>query len=90
MSRTRTAAKDLPDQTQPRLRILVEQSAPDPHKPKIPEEIENAFEPVERQSAACYASMEDRTFQLQKIASELERRKTPATGVPVVSKGDEK
>jgi hypothetical protein len=90
MSRQRTSARNLPDETQPRIRILVEQSAPDPNKPKIPEEIESAFEPVERMSAACYASMEERTFQLQKLANEIERRKTPATGVPVVSKGDEK
>lgn len=90
MSRTRTPARNLPDETQPRLRILVEQSAPDPDKPRIPEDLEHAFEPLERQSAACYASMEDRTFQLQKLADALEKRKTPATGIPVVTEGEEK
>jgi len=63
--------KSLPDQTQPRIIALVEHSAPDPDRPKLSEETERRFEPIERSTAACYASMEDASIQLRKIAKHV-------------------
>jgi hypothetical protein len=62
----------LPDQTQPRIRILVERSAPDPRRPYLSDELELAFERVDRESAACYASAEDLSHRLRRAADRAE------------------
>lgn len=62
----------LPDQTQPRIRALVERSAPDPERPRLNPEHEAAFEQVDRASAACYASAEDLSFRLRRAAERVD------------------
>lgn len=67
----RVRIEDMPDKTQPRLRVLVEKSSPDPDRPKINEEAERRLNEVERKTAACYASIEETTFQLHKLGKKL-------------------
>lgn len=61
----------LPDQTRPRIQLLVERSAPDPTRTRLPPEIEERLNRVERESAACYADMENETFLIHRIAQKL-------------------
>ena len=63
--------RPLPDQTQPRLRVLVENSAPNPNRPRLDEDTEKHLDPVERRSASCYADMENRTARLRKLARDI-------------------
>lgn len=63
-------ARRLPDDTQPRIRILVEQSQPDPDRPRLDPELERRFARVDAEAAACYASMEETTFRLGRLAGE--------------------
>lgn len=63
-------ARRLPDDTQPRIRLLVEQSQPDPNRPRLDPEIERRFARVDAEAAACYASMEETTFRLGRLAGE--------------------
>ena len=65
-------AARLPDQTQPRIRVLVERSAPDPMRPRLSDEIELAFADVDRASAACYASAEDLAQRFRKNTARVE------------------
>ncbi len=62
-------AQTLPEETQPRIFLLVERSAPDPDRPRMESETERAFACVDRESAACYASCEDLSHQLRKSAA---------------------
>jgi hypothetical protein len=61
----------LPDDTSPRLRILVEHSAPDLERPMLSEESEKRLDRIERETAACYADMENDTFILHREAKRL-------------------
>lgn len=73
-------AQALPDQTQPRIRALVERSTPDPRRPRLSVEHEEAFARVDRDSAACYASAEDLSHKLRRSAArtdEIVRRVWP-------------
>lgn len=51
---------------------LVERSAPDPDRPRLSEEWERQLAAVDAKSAACYASMEDLSDQLDRLAHELD------------------
>lgn len=61
----------LSDQTQPRIRALVENSAPDPDRPRLSDEVERELEPTERQSAVCYADAENRTAKMRRLARDI-------------------
>lgn len=68
MSRSAAA---LPEDTLPRIRAIVEKSAPDPERPQLAPDREASLTEIERKSAGCYASMEDASAQLRKIAKEI-------------------
>ena len=68
-------ASELPDETLPRIKILVERSAPDPDRPRLPEEVEHQLTEVESKSAACYADNENRVASLHKFAREINQRR---------------
>ena len=76
----RPLTESLPDQTQPRIQALVERSAPNPDRPRLSETTEKKFEPVDRKTAACYASMEDMTDQLRRLAKQLEDKTNAING----------
>lgn len=63
---------ELPDQTIPRIRALVENSAPNLNNPtRLPEEDERKLSEVEQRSAACYADIEERTYRMRRFAAIL-------------------
>ena len=62
---------DFCDQTQPRLRAIVERSAPNPDRPKLSEEAERNLDSIERRTAATYAEMEEETFRIQRLAKTM-------------------
>ncbi len=63
----------LPDDTQTRIRLHVENSAPSTSRPRLPWQVENMLAEVERRTAACYASMEELTFQVGKLVAEFQK-----------------
>lgn len=62
----------LPEETQPRLRALVEHSAPDVDRPRLPSETEKRLDDVERRTAACYADAEERAFRIRRLKQQLD------------------
>jgi len=54
-----------------RVMALVERSAPDPDRPRLSDEWERQLAEVDVKSAACYASMEDLSDQLDRLAADL-------------------
>lgn len=74
MARQRESAEILPEDTQSRFRLIVEQSAPDLERPLLSPEIENALNETERKSAACYAGIEEATFRFHQIARKLREK----------------
>lgn len=73
MSRDSGSAKDLPDQTQPRILALVERSAPNEDRPHLSPDMEHRVAPVERKTAVCYAQTEEATFRLNRLAKRLDK-----------------
>lgn len=67
------SVKKMPDNTEPRIRFLVEKSAPSTSRPRLSEEREKRLNATERKSAACYASMENSSAELSKLAEALEQ-----------------
>lgn len=63
----------LPEDTQGRLRLHVEHSSPNPDRPRLPDQVERLLAEVERRTAACYASMEELTFQVGKLVAEFQK-----------------
>lgn len=63
--------KSLPDPS--RIRAMAERSAPDLSRPRLSEEHERALADVERRTAACYASMEELSYQIGNLTEELKR-----------------
>ncbi len=59
----------LPDETQRRLRVLVQRSSPNLERPRLAIEHELAFADADRASAACYASAEDLSHRLRQAAA---------------------
>lgn len=55
-----------------RVMALVERSAPDPDRPRLSDEWERQLADIDAKSAACYASMEDLSDQLDRVARELD------------------
>ncbi len=70
MSRYETT--DFDDRTMPRLKAIVERSAPNPNRPKLSEEAEQQLDAIERKTAATYAEMEEMTFRVLKLAKKIE------------------
>jgi hypothetical protein len=71
----RVRAENLPDATQPRLKVLVEQSSPDLDRPQLPLENERRLAHIERQSAVCYADAEDLAKRHFKLAKAIKNRR---------------
>ncbi len=63
--------KSLPDDMQGRIRTHVENSSPNPDRPRLPEDIERQLDEVERRTAACYAGMEELSFQVEQLVREI-------------------
>ena len=55
-----------------RLLKLVERSAPDPKRPRLPAEYEEQLAVVDAKSAAAYASMEDLSDRCVRLAKRIE------------------
>lgn len=55
-----------------RLMALVERSQPSQDRPRISEEFERQLRPVHAKSAACYASMEDLSDQIEQLARRID------------------
>jgi hypothetical protein len=55
-----------------RVLALVERSAPDPDRPRLAEEWERQLADIDAKSAACYASMEDLSDRLDRVAAEID------------------
>lgn len=70
----------LPTDAITRLGALVERSAPDPARPRLPEDQERALDEVERKSARCYSEAEELTYQLGRLAAQIDAE--PGDGVP--------
>lgn len=54
-----------------RTRQLVRRSAPDPHRPRLPEEDERVLADCDARNAACYAAIEDATDRLKRATEDL-------------------
>lgn len=63
----------LPEETQPRLKVIVERSLPSGNKPPLPGDLDKKFAPLENKTAACYAVMEENTAQLRKINNDIKK-----------------
>jgi hypothetical protein len=59
---------ELPASDAARVLALVERSAPDPERPRLGEEWEVMLADIDAKSAACYASMEDLSDRLDRLA----------------------
>ena len=68
MSRARAAIGTLPRDTQSRIPILVERSAPDVMKSILRVEVLERLADVDRRNAACYAALEDAAARFADIA----------------------
>jgi hypothetical protein len=65
--------RDLSDDTNVRIRMLVENSAPNPDRPRLDEEREKKLAEIESRSAACYASMEDLRFKIARLVRDIDK-----------------
>jgi hypothetical protein len=68
-----------------RIMQLVEQSQPSQTRPKLPAEYEDLLQPIHAMSAACYASMEDLSDRIDRLAHKI----TDADGVVLEDMDDE-
>lgn len=64
----------LADETQPRIKVLIERSAPDPDRPRLSETVERALAEVETKSAAAYADNENRVARQRRFNREVTKR----------------
>jgi hypothetical protein len=71
MARSRPAIDTLPEDTQSRIPLLVERSAPDHDRPHLSIAAEARLADVERRTAACYAALEDASARLRSMAHEI-------------------
>lgn len=71
----------LPDSARERSVVLEERSRPDPNRPQLSTELGAELASVEVNTARGYATVEDETFRLYRIAARLRgRRKNGLTG----------
>ena len=56
-----------------RILAQLERSEPSRTRPRLSEERERELADIERRSAACYASMEELTYQVGKLTEEIKR-----------------
>lgn len=61
----------LPSKTLPRIVALVQRSQPSTERPRMAEDVEARLDHIERDTAACYASMEEVTHQTLQAAKAL-------------------
>lgn len=57
--------------TVPFVQEVVARSAPNPARPRLPEEFERQLEPCERVTASCYAGSEVLTQRTRELGDEL-------------------
>lgn len=62
------------DDTLPRLKAIVENSAPDPNKPMLPPHIEDSLAETDRAQASCYAGLEEVTYRTYKLAEKIAKK----------------
>jgi hypothetical protein len=63
----------LSDDTNSRIVTLVENSLPNPARPRLGEERELRLADVEARSAACYASCEALTYKIHRLVKDIEK-----------------
>lgn len=71
MARSRPAIDTLPGDTQSRIPLLVERSAPDHDRPHLRAEVEARMDDVERRTAACYAALENASASYNDITHKI-------------------
>lgn len=69
--RRKTPVHLLPDETLPRIKLLLENSAPNPDRPRLSAESEAALAAVEGKSAETYAEAEETTHRILKLAQQI-------------------
>ncbi len=74
--RRKTPVRLMPDETLSRIKLLVENSAPNPARPRLSDESEAALAAVEEKSAKTYAEVEETTHQLFKLAEKINNEGT--------------
>jgi len=65
-----------------RISAIVKRSAPDTSRPRLPDEMEKELECVDRDSAACYANLEDLSSRFADLAADL-RSENNAEAEPI-------
>ncbi len=55
-----------------RIMAIVARSAPNPDRPRLPDEYEAILHPADRARAACYASMEDLSDRLASLSETID------------------
>jgi hypothetical protein len=66
----------LTDETQPRIKVLIERSAPNPDRPRLSDEVERALVEVETKTAAAYADNENRVARKRRLSKEMRSKLT--------------
>lgn len=85
----------LPNDTMPRLAALVIRSKPSTERPRLSTESELRLEGIEAEKAACYASMEEMTYQFQDLTNQLrdsrsnENASTGVVEIQITDNGEE-
>lgn len=69
--RRKTPVRMLADETLPRIKMLVENSASNPDRPRLSEEAEQRLAEVEAKSAQTYAEVEETTHRIFKLADQI-------------------
>ena len=64
--------------------VLVERSAPDPHRPRCPPECEKRLARIELESAACYAQSELLTSRMRRLAQRIDAETEKSADCPEV------
>lgn len=60
-----------------RLTDLVEKSMPNPHRPRLPDDLEARLLDIDRKSAACYAQLEAVAGELEELELNIEHAAIP-------------
>lgn len=60
-----------PDETLTRIKLLVENSAPNPDRPRLSDEVEHRLAKVEADTAKTYAEAEEQTHRVFKLAEQI-------------------
>lgn len=68
---TRAMTSPLPTDPIERTRHLVRRSAPNPERPRLPDDDERVLADCDARNAACYAAIEDATDRLRRATEDI-------------------